>query len=231
MPGVLAVYHAAGDDLGLGPVPVLSDAARRPSTGRCSPPIGSASSATSWRPSWPRRARKPSMPPRPSSSTSTRCRRWSSQADALAPDAAAALPRGGQQRLLRHRLRRGRGSAGGRRRRRRGGDGEPAPGRRADGAQRLPHGAGRAAGRHHLLDLAPGPALGAARSGRRARPGARVWCGWCARGWAAASARRPRSTWSTWPRRPRPCNWAGRSSGWRPARRTWWPWCRGATSP
>ena len=63
----------------------------------------------------------------------------------------AAVPGRGEQRVLRHRLRRRRGSARRCRCGRRGGDGEPAPGRRADGAQRLPDGAGRAAGRHHLL--------------------------------------------------------------------------------
>ena len=55
MPGVLAVYHAGGDDLGLAPFqsfPMLSEA----STGRSSPATGSASSATSWPRSWPRQA-------------------------------------------------------------------------------------------------------------------------------------------------------------------------------
>ena len=95
-------------------------------------------------------------------------------AAALAARRAAPLPRARIQRLLRHHVRRRRRRPRGRRRRRRGDDGQPAPGRRADGVQRHRGRPRRAQRRAHVLGVAPGAALRPRRDGPAPRPRARA---------------------------------------------------------
>ena len=106
MPGVLAVYHAGGDDLGLAPFQSFPMLAETLQPAGVRPWTVSASSATSSPPSWPRPAAQAvdaaeavvvDVDPLPV---------VVSQAAALAPDAPLLFPDSGQQRVLRHRLRR-----------------------------------------------------------------------------------------------------------------------------
>ena len=233
MPGVVAVYHAAGDDLGLAAFqgfPMLPAAFNRPvfatDTVRFVGDIVAAVVAETERPGR-RRGRGGRR------RLSTRCRRSSSHGrGALAADAPLLFPEHGTNVCFGTALRRRRRPARRRRRRRRGDDGEPAPGRRADGDQRLPRGAGRADGGAHragsrtrrrtrssrrcaaVLGLEPEPAARRVPLGRRR---------------LRAQGRRRTSSTSS---RPRPrCSSAGRSSGSRPAPRTWCRWSTAATSP
>ena len=154
-PGVVGVYTAA--DLDLEPFPTAGPAGRH-AGGDAPPGAGHAtrcaSSASRSRSSWPRRARRPSTPPRSSTSTTTRstCCRHDQGARRRR---AEALP---DERQPRRRRARGRGRARRRRGARRRALHQPAPRRRADGAERR---AGRARpgdGRLHPVHAEPGPA-------------------------------------------------------------------------
>ena len=135
MPGVVGVYHAGGDDLGLPSFqgfPMMPAALNRP--------IFATRQGALRRRHRRRRGRRDQVAGRRRGRG--RDRRVRAAAGGHQPDGrpgcrrAAAVPRARLQRLLRHRARPGRRSARGRRRRRRGHHGQPAPRRRADGEQR-----------------------------------------------------------------------------------------------
>ena len=197
MPGVVAVYHAGGDDLGLAVVAAVPDDARDVEPARVRHRTRCDSSATSSRPSSPRLAAQAV------DAAETRRRRLRPVAVGHEPArragarCAAALLRTRFERVLRLLVPGGgrRRPARRRRRRRRGHDGEPASGGRSDGDQRHPRRAGRTA---------------ASRVGSRIRRRTRCMprtprcsgsnrpsCASCARGSVAASARRRRRTSST----------------------------------
>ena len=95
MPGVLAVYHAAGDDLGLAAFqsfPMIAETFNRPVFARervrfVGDIVAAVVAETG--------AARQSTPPRPSWSTSTRCPPVVTQADALRPEAPLLFPEAG----------------------------------------------------------------------------------------------------------------------------------------
>ena len=165
MPGVLAVYHAGGDDSGL----------RRFRGSRCSPEtfnrpvfardrvrfvgdiVAAVVAETGAQAVDAAEAVVVDIDPLPV---------VVSQADALGRRRPAAVPQTREQRVLRHRLRCRRGPARRGRGGGRGGDGQPAPRRSAHGDQWLPHRSRRAGRGNHLLDVAPGAPLGSSRRWR-----------------------------------------------------------------
>ena len=137
MPGVVAVYHAGGDDLGLAPFqgfPMLPDTFNRPvfarDTVRFVGDVIAAVVAES-----AAQAEDAAAAVIVDIDTLPAIVKAS---DGLAPDSPPAFPRRWQQRMLRDESRHRRGPAGRRRRGSRGADGQPAPRRRAYGTERLP---------------------------------------------------------------------------------------------
>ena len=176
MPGVVAVYHSGGDDLGLASLQqfaMMPETLNRPifATGKVRF-VGDiiAAVVAETRAAGGRRGRDAS------SSTTTRCRRSRARSTRWRPTRRCCSPTTGRT-CASPTLSRGRRRRPARRRgrRRRGHDGEPASRGRSDGDQRHPRGAGRR--RPHVLDLASGAALIAGG----VRPNARAGTGQAAR--------------------------------------------------
>ena len=172
MPGVKAVYHARGDDLGMPSFqgfPMMPPTAESPDLREGRREVRRRHRRCSCR---DLEGRRQSMRPTPLSSTTSGSTRSSPPAQASRRRRSRAVPRARIQRLLRHRPRSRRRPVRGRRRDRRGHDDQPATRRRADGEQRHPRRARRFVGTVDMLDLTPGTPLRPWRHRGDARHGA-----------------------------------------------------------